>query len=83
MLAISFASTGKEYKLFTTLYRSLRNRGVEFKEESEVDVFTPNLSEEVMEKSPTGAQGLRRVDFIDSLFSNSMYSSQKLICRLC
>lgn len=60
MLALSFASTGKEYKLFSTLYRSLRNRGIQFKEESEVDVFTPNLSDEVIENTPTGTHGLRR-----------------------
>lgn len=69
MLALSFTSTGKEYKLFTTLYRSLRNRGVEFKEESEVDVFAPNLSEEVMENSPTGAHGLRRNEFTHIIIS--------------
>lgn len=45
---------GKEYKLFETLYRSLLNRGVEFKKEEEVDIFTPNLSEEVVRNVPTG-----------------------------
>lgn len=45
---------GKEYRLFETLYRSLRNRGVEFKKEEEADVFTPNLSEEVVRNVPSG-----------------------------
>ena len=58
-LALSFASTGKEYRLFGTLYRSLRNRGVEFKDEGEVDIFTPNLSDEVITNVPSGMH-LRR-----------------------
>ena len=53
-LALSFASTGKDYKLFSSLYRSLRNRGVEFKDESKVDIFTPNLSDEVASSVPSG-----------------------------
>lgn len=53
-LALSFSSVGKEYRLFETLYRSLRNRGVEFKKEEEADVFTPNLSEEVVQNVPSG-----------------------------
>lgn len=52
LLALSFASMGKDYKLFSNLYRSLRNRGVSFPEESSVDVFTPNLSEEVVQNVP-------------------------------
>lgn len=43
---------GKDYKLFSNLYRSLRNRGVSFPEESSVDMFTPNLSEEVVQNVP-------------------------------
>ena len=43
---------GKDYKLFSNLYRALRNRGVSFPEESSVDVFTPNLSEEVVQNVP-------------------------------
>ena len=59
-LALLFASTGKEYRLFGTLYRSLRNRGVEFKEESEVDIFTPNLSDEVITNIPSGMHVSRK-----------------------
>ena len=59
-LALSFASTGKEYRLFGTLYLSLRNRGVEFKEESEVDIFTPNLSDEVITNIPSGMHVSRK-----------------------
>ena len=36
-----------------TLYHSLRNRGVEFKKEEEVDIFTPNLSEETVQPTQT------------------------------
>ena len=46
--------------LFGTLYRSLRNRGVEFKEESEVDIFTPNLSDEVITNIPSGMHVSRK-----------------------
>ena len=53
-LALSFASMGKEYRLFETLYRSLRNRGVVFKNEKEADIFTPNLSEEAIQNVPSG-----------------------------
>lgn len=59
-LELSFASTGKDYKLFSSLYRSLRNRGVEFKDESKVDIFTPNLSDEVASSVPSGMHVRRR-----------------------
>lgn len=42
---------GKEFKLFGVLYRTLRNRGVEFQNEESVDLFTPNLSDEVVDNS--------------------------------
>ncbi|CBK22165.2 uncharacterized protein [Blastocystis hominis] len=50
-LALSFASVGKEFKLFGVLYRTLRNRGVEFQNEESVDLFTPNLSDEIVDNS--------------------------------
>ena len=42
---------GKEFKLFGVLYRTLRNRGVEFQNEESVDLFTPNLSDEIVDNS--------------------------------
>ena len=46
--------------MFSSLYRSLRNRGVEFKDESKVDIFTPNLSDEVASSVPSGMHVRRR-----------------------
>lgn len=62
LLALSFASTGKEYKLFGNLYRSLRNRDVTFPNEDSVDIFTPNLSEEPVHNVPQNAHVRRDCD---------------------
>ena len=82
-LALSFASVGKEYRLFETLYHSLRNRGVEFKKEEEVDIFTPNLSEEPVQPTQT-AMHARMKEFnnvIDQVTVHPM-QSQKMISIL-